>query len=544
MDRIELQLGKKYSVGRSSKCNIIVNDKHISSVHCIIWPAPHDPSDARHEVDTDLNKVLPCIEDCSSNGTWLYSARDRRKPKSHSSTKCTSAATKLEQGSKTILSTDDCFHLKSPKVFCDSSIGFTVKIDYGKHVALEPLQSSFTEYGSIEDVIKVEHPKEHVQDLDPNTSPLLTSDIEDLSIPSTKKPKVVKLTSDTNPLLGSQEEHCPTCLSVFALPELIDHAQVCCKQHYLQGKESISITEGVSSQSKDSKENEPRDLELCGYCLKEFPVVDLVQHASSCSSRSEHENVVMEQCRYCWMLFPLGDLFNHNGVCPAKKETNSQDISVQSSQDAGGEGVERCMYCFKDFPISKLIIHSTRCKGDMLGEQNSRFKEFLPSVHDLDAMALLVLSPTQRAAVEYVIKKSRMSSSAVLPELLHRVYSLGYTDDDIKKTFYWIKYEAPIIIHVNLDSVLHFLVEDTHYRNLFETGTGSGSTDFHARKSWEDRIFNGIYHNSLPHERVKYGVLNIGNRALSDAHCGQDYSLFHNATFSSLQYPKNFYSWL
>ena len=48
-------------------------------------------------------------------------------------------------------------------------------------------------------------------------------------------------------------------------------------------------------------------------------------------------------------------------------------------------------------------------------------------------MALLVLSPTQRAAVEYVIKKSRMSSSAVLPELLHRVYSLGYTDDDIKK---------------------------------------------------------------------------------------------------------------
>ena len=59
---------------------------------------------------------------------------------------------------------------------------------------------------------------------------------------------------------------------------------------------------------------------------------------------------------------------------------------MQSSQDAGGEGVERCMYCFKDFPISKLIIHSTRCKGDMLGEQNSRFKEFLPSVHDVSCM--------------------------------------------------------------------------------------------------------------------------------------------------------------
>ena len=53
------------------------------------------------------------------------------------------------------------------------------------------------------------------------------------------------------------------------------------------------------------------------------------------------------------------------------------------------------------------------------------------------------------------------------------------------RTLQWVRQDAPIIIHVNLDRVLQFLVEDTHYRNLFEVGTGGGSTDFSARKSWE-----------------------------------------------------------
>lgn len=44
---------------------------------------------------------------------------------------------------------------------------------------------------------------------------------------------------------------------------------------------------------------------------------------------------------------------------------------------------------------------------------------------------------------------------------------------------------APIIIHINLDKVLKFLVEDSHYRNQFETGTSGGSTDLAARTSWE-----------------------------------------------------------
>ena len=63
--------------------------------------------------------------------------------------------------------------------------------------------------------------------------------------------------------------------------------------------------------------------------------------------------------------------------------THTQDAPVQSSQEVYGEAVERCMHCFRDFPVSRLVIHSVKCEGDMLGEQKNRFKDFLPSVHDV-----------------------------------------------------------------------------------------------------------------------------------------------------------------
>ena len=59
--------------------------------------------------------------------------------------------------------------------------------------------------------------------------------------------------------------------------------------------------------------------------------------------------------------------------------------ALVSSQDGDGKGemVERCIHCFRDFPLSVLILHAEKCKGDMLGEAEDRFKAFLPSVHDV-----------------------------------------------------------------------------------------------------------------------------------------------------------------
>ena len=56
------------------------------------------------------------------------------------------------------------------------------------------------------------------------------------------------------------------------------------------------------------------------------------------------------------------------------------------------------------------------------------------------------------------------------------------------RVFHWVRSNAPIIIHINLDRVLSFLTKDTHYRNFFEIGTGGGSTDTTARRSWEVKI--------------------------------------------------------
>ena len=69
--------------------------------------------------------------------------------------------------------------------------------------------------------------------------------------------------------------------------------------------------------------------------------------------------------------------------------------------------------------------------------------------------------------------------------LLSLLYtSAHYTYVQIR-TLQWIRQDAPIIIHVNLNHVLQFLVKDTHYRNLFEIHTRRESTALSERKSWE-----------------------------------------------------------
>ena len=46
--------------------------------------------------------------------------------------------------------------------------------------------------------------------------------------------------------------------------------------------------------------------------------------------------------------------------------------------------------------------------------------------------------------------------------------------------------EAPISIHFKVeDQMLTKLLNDTDYRNLFETGVSNGNPDEEARSSWE-----------------------------------------------------------
>ena len=209
MEQLVLQPRIKYSIGRSQKCHIIIRDNHISNEHCFVWSTIHEPGK-----EQDVRSLY--IEDCSSNGTWIQQ-HSASEPCSSTST----GAVRLVKGIKTQLAVNDCIHLKSPQAFPNNSIGFVFNMDKSKNFKLEPLQHTYGESQNVSDVVKFLHPHETVDGLLPN-----------------KKPKLVTFDSEENPLLGSQEEYCPTCMSVFALPELIDHAELCCSQNRGKTKRS------------------------------------------------------------------------------------------------------------------------------------------------------------------------------------------------------------------------------------------------------------------------------------------------------------------
>ncbi len=49
----------------------------------------------------------------------------------------------------------------------------------------------------------------------------------------------------------------------------------------------------------------------------------------------------------------------------------------------------------------------------------------------MDPMALSVLTETQMAAVDYVMKRSKVEAESAYPELKRKVVSLGYTEKDL-----------------------------------------------------------------------------------------------------------------
>jgi len=134
---------------------------------------------------------------------------------------------------------------------------------------------------------------------------------------------------------------------------------------------------------------------------------------------------------------------------------------------------------------------------------------FLPPVEE--QLALVCLNKVQADAVKYVVDRSKIESETQYPNVLAKVKRLGFKEEDLKRTLKYIRDEAPIIVHINLDRVIEFIIKDTHYRNQFETNISGGTLSSTSRIDWENRLFNKIYGQITTNgfERVKYGVLNI-----------------------------------
>ncbi len=64
----------------------------------------------------------------------------------------------------------------------------------------------------------------------------------------------------------------------------------------------------------------------------------------------------------------------------------------------------------------------------------------------------------------------------------------------------------PLLLAIARDGIL---------KSQFETGTSNGGLTAYIggdRYDWEQRVFDGIYDDSLPHQRPKYGGFNYLNQ--------------------------------
>lgn len=82
--------------------------------------------------------------------------------------------------------------------------------------------------------------------------------------------------------------------------------------------------------------------------------------------------------------------------------------------------------------------------------------------------ALPVLDGMQRRALAVVCDKATRASAAAIPHLHQRFKEQGLSESDLPVVLAWLLAGAPLIIHLNLRSVLKHLVQDDHYRNQFE----------------------------------------------------------------------------
>lgn len=177
-----------------------------------------------------------------------------------------------------------------------------------------------------------------------------------------------------------------------------------------------------------------------------------------------------------------------------------------------------CEFCYENFSLELIDSHQASCyeTQEKLLKKLSKTDIDKVNIDKIDETALIQkyiepdLTETQQKAIAYVFKKSKIFSHSIELMLLGRFLEMDYTKEDFKIVTKFIK-TVPIIIHFHPNKMMNYMIEDTHYRNLFETKTSSGSTSTTARTTWENVLFNKLYNDSVGTDRVKYGVININN---------------------------------
>jgi len=184
-----------------------------------------------------------------------------------------------------------------------------------------------------------------------------------------------------------------------------------------------------------------------------------------------------------------------------------------------------CPMCTRPVTAKHLCAHVETCTKWYREDKEEQEKV------DLLRKAQTNLETCQQEALKFVKDKARIASESKRKSLEQRFVQLGMQPSDLDVVNRYIRNEAPIIIHFNPIKVLHHFIKDTHYRNLFEVGTGGGCTNKQTRSGWEATIFNGAYEKAKPFHRPKYGVLNFARDPCGVRQCysyGDSYMLLRN----------------
>ncbi|CAE8610820.1 unnamed protein product, partial [Polarella glacialis] len=160
----------------------------------------------------------------------------------------------------------------------------------------------------------------------------------------------------------------------------------------------------------------------------------------------------------------------------------------------------KTMLHYLGFPCKKTDVEQVIAAVDTDGDKQMALTEF----------QMYVSQPCQKNALRHIRALAKSNHEAALWKLQIRMGKLGYDDMKLWKTLAWIREMAPIIVHLNIDSMLAWLEADTHYRNQFETAVSGGLLDPETRKKWERSLFMGAYDTPdvADFDKCKYGMLN------------------------------------
>jgi hypothetical protein len=215
-------------------------------------------------------------------------------------------------------------------------------------------------------------------------------------------------------------------------------------------------------------------------------------------------NLKSIECKYCIKFIKFNIINQHEEDCIIEqlKQEYGEPIDIPSIPDC----IE-CHICKTQIDVTKIDEHEYDCDIEMKQQQ-------------IKLEMTSILTDTQLKAVEYI---NNTNQKSLIP-INHKL-----TTEQQTKLIQHLE-NAPITINFYPSNIARLLLKDTHYRNLFETGTSGGNKSLVSRKTWENTMFNNIYQKVNHKDRVKYGALNLTNLCYVNiaSGYGDSYLLLHH----------------